>query len=104
MSVHDYDIDVIVHPEDIPIRGNAMASGDDDVDREVEDAIIADLANGNEWAWCTVEVRVSRECDTCGQTLSASAFLGACAYKGVDDFKLSGYYTDMILQAIEELE
>ncbi len=48
--------EIVVHAEDIPVRGNAMSSGDNELDREVEDAILARLAQGEEWAWCTVEV------------------------------------------------
>lgn len=37
-----------VHPEDIPVRGNAISSGDDALDREVEDSILSDLEAANE--------------------------------------------------------
>lgn len=67
-------------PEDIPVRGNAMASGDDEYDRHVEDHIIAELESGNVWAWCTVQVRAR-----VGQ-FYGDAFLGACSYEDSGDF------------------
>ena len=36
------------------VRGNAMCSGDNDFDKECEDKIIADLNDGNIWAWASV--------------------------------------------------
>lgn len=88
-----------VHPEDIPVRGNAMSSGDNELDREVEDAILARLAQGEEWAWCTVEV-IAHWGEHTG-----SAFLGGCSYKDKADFITdSDYYDDMCAEARSELE
>lgn len=48
--------EVEIEPEDVPVRGNAMASGDKALDKECEDAIFKDLENGNEYAWCYARV------------------------------------------------
>ena len=45
-----------VEADDIPVRGNAMASGDDDADRECENELIERLESGDETAWCHVRV------------------------------------------------
>ena len=44
-------ISIHVEQDDTPVRGNAMASGDDAADR-----ILTELS-WNVWAWATVEVR-----------------------------------------------
>lgn len=49
----DYD------PSEVPVRGNAVASGDDTFDRECENRILADLANGEDYAWCDVVVKAT---------------------------------------------
>ena len=98
MEMHTPEIEIIVHEEHIPVRGNAMASDDPDFDKQVEDKIIADFNNGNEWAWCTVEVRASF------RGLTASDFLGCCSYASEEQFREpGGYFDDMVSQATEEL-
>ena len=83
-------------PEDAPVRGNAMASGDDALDKEVEDQIIADL-EWNEWAWCVVKV-------TCRYGRASGAqYLGGCSYKDESDFSSpDGYLPQMKAEAYEE--
>lgn len=88
-------------PEEIGVRGNAMASGDDAQDKEVEDQIIADLEGGNEWAWCSVKVTASLTID--GETFAGSDYLGCCSYASEVDFKNGGYFEDMQNAASEDL-
>lgn len=45
-----------VEPDDIPVKGNALASGDDAADKEAEDAILDRLDRGDELAWCIIVV------------------------------------------------
>ena len=47
---------VEIGPEEVPVRGNVVASGDVDYDREMENEVLADLEAGNDWAWCMVKV------------------------------------------------
>lgn len=85
-------------PEDIPVRGNAMASGDDEADRADEDRIIADLESGNEWAWCCAKVTAE------WNGFEGKDYLGGCSYASEDDFKRpGGYYDDMKQQALDDL-
>ena len=44
-----YTIEVTAAQDDIPVRGNAMASGDDATDRECEDDILTRLDSGDVW-------------------------------------------------------
>jgi hypothetical protein len=96
--MNNVQIEIILHEEEVPVRGNALVSGDAKLDRQVEDYIISRLAREvDPWAWCTVEVRA-----TCGG-VSASEYLGCCSYSNEEDFKARGYYEDMVVQAMEQL-
>jgi hypothetical protein len=85
--------------EDIPVRGNAMASDDDAYDKEVEDKIIDDLNSGNVWAWCTVKLTMTH----IPTGVSSDQYLGACSYKNEEDFKTGNYFEDMKEQAYTEI-
>lgn len=85
--------------EDAPVRGNAMASGDDKVDKRVENRILRQLENGNQWAWCYVILRGTFK------GLEATDSLGRCSYRNEKDFvKNSGYYDDMVNVVLGELQ
>jgi hypothetical protein len=83
--------------EDTPVRGNAMASGDDATDREAEDWVNCQLRDGNEWAWCTVKVTAE------WQTFRGVAYLGCCSYLSEEDFRVGGYYESMKDEALDDL-
>lgn len=97
-------------------RGNPVrvvdTSGDDDTDIEMCKAcagigtadaqtntwIRSQLESGNEWAWCSVTVRV-----TLGDAF-AEDHLGGCSYESKAAFTApGGYYDDMVHQACNEL-
>lgn len=83
---------------DIPVRGNAMVSGDSALDKQVEDEIIARLGAGDIWAWANVLVTAE------WHGLTGTDSLGGCSYKDEADFiQNSGYYDDMVSNAIDEL-
>ena len=89
-----------IFPEDMEVRGNAICSGDDDFDREVEDGIISRLEEGDLWAWCTVKV-TARYRGVRG--LKGVAWLGGCSYLDSLDFRKGGYFEDMRAEAIANL-
>lgn len=89
-------ITITAEPEEIPVRGNALASGDDAEDRAEEDRIIAE-AEWNAWAWCTVKVTASYA------GLEGTAYLGACSYRDEKDFRAGGYLEGMTDEALEDL-
>lgn len=91
------EITIHVTQDDAPVRGNAMASGDDELDRKVEDEILDRLDSGDVWAWASVEVRATHE------GLSGSDYLGCCCYRDEEDFKSGGYYEDMVREACSNL-
>jgi hypothetical protein len=88
---------IAIEPEDLPIIGNAMASGDDDLDIACEKDIIRRLDSGNPWAWCCIRVTASWE------GFSANEYLGACSYQDEEDFKSDGYYDSMCQEALTAL-
>lgn len=89
-------------PEEEPVRGNALASGDDAVDKECEDEILRRLDLGDVWAWCCVEVFAEVEVD--GRQFRGRDSLGCCCYKDEADFcQPGGYFDDMKSQAFDDL-
>lgn len=102
MNIDDLvTIEIACLPEDIPVRGNCIVSGDDEYDCEVENTIIDRLNDGDQWAWCIVKVTVRLVDDF---AISESVYLGGCSYDDEDDFLLGGYYEDMVSEAKENLK
>ncbi len=91
-----FEITVTAEPEHEEVRGH-FASGEPEYDRADEEAILARLAKGEEWAWCCVKVTVS-----CGE-LSEHAYLGCCSYQDEEDFRADGYFDDMVHECKVEL-
>lgn len=83
-------------PEDMPVRGNALASGDDEEDRKAENAVLAAL-ECNPWAWCLVRVRAW------AGSVYGEDYLGCCSYESEEDFKRGGYWEDMQANALSDL-
>jgi hypothetical protein len=100
--MEDITYTLTIEDEDIPVRGNAMATEDHEADKAYEDEIIARLKHGDTWAWCIVKVTAS-VCHE-GETFTGVAILGGCSYSSEDDFKQSGgYFDDMKQEAFENL-
>lgn len=76
--------------EDIPVKGNAMCSGDDKLDMEVENEIIERLNNGDLSAWFCAKVTAEY------LGFKYSDYLGACSYRSFAEFINGDYYADMI--------
>lgn len=99
LTIDDVTWTVEALPEETPIEGNALVSGDDATDTAAEDAIREQLESGNVWAWCTV--RVTGETD---DGREHSEYLGCCNYESrVDFIKNSGYCDDMRAAVLEQL-
>ena len=99
LTMDEVEFEVIAEMDDIPVRGNAIASGDEEVDRECEDEIMRRLDNGDVWAWASVEVKAT------WKGFEGSDYLGGCSYEDEADFcQPGGYYDDMKGRALEELQ
>jgi len=96
-TIKQIEFKIHIHDEDIPVKGNAVVSGDDKFDKQVEDHITKRLDAGDSWAWCTVEVKGTYKC------LTASEYLGACSYENEKSFKKDGYYDDMCKTVYNEI-
>ena len=98
LTLADCTITLTHEVDDLPIEGNAMASSDDQADRETEQWIRDQLDAGNAWAWAAVTVTVAWE------GFEASDYLGGCSYKSEEDFREpGGYFDDMCAAALEAL-
>lgn len=98
LSQNDVQIQVEALPECIPVKGNAMCSGDEDFDRQVESEILERLEQDDLWAWATVCVTAEWE----GQR--ETTYLGCCCYEGEEEFRQEGgYFDDMVDEAISNL-
>ena len=87
-----------VEPEHEPVRGNALASGDDAADREYEDEILARLDAGDVWAWAAVTVIAEVD------GFEGRDRLGCCSYASEAHFRSpGGYFDDMKIAARDAL-
>ena len=90
---------LFIDRDDLEVRGNALASGDDDEDRAAEDEINERLDRGDVWAWASVAV----EAHFMG--CKGSDHLGGCSYRDTTDFIQPGgwYWDDMKAEAKADL-
>lgn len=95
ITIADCRVTVRTEYEDIPVRGNALGSGDDAEDRECEDSILARLEDGDEWAWCAVQVTVV------WYGIEETEYLGCCSYADETYFRAGGYFDDMCETALK---
>lgn len=94
----EIEIELIAIADDLQVRGNALCSGNDKLDKQCEDEILRRLDSGDVWAWASAEVKVTKG------GLTESEYLGGCSYKDAQDFKRCGYYYDMVTTALERIE
>lgn len=91
------EVEVEASPDDTPLRGNVLASGDPEVDRAAEQKVADRLDSGDIWAWAAVRV-VARF-----DGFEADAYLGGCTYADADDFKADVYFDDLRDEVLGDL-
>lgn len=96
-TIEDVEFTISALDEHTPVVGNAMSSGDKEADRRDEQSILYSLENGNEWAWCCVQVTAKY------RGMEGVDYLGCCSYNSESDFKKDGYYQDMKDRAFDDL-
>lgn len=70
---------------------------DDFDDPETCAWIKAQLEQGNDWAWCQVDIKVELH------DLEGIAGIGGCSYENKEAFKSGGYYESLVSEAVDEL-
>lgn len=99
LTVGDVEWVLRAEAEDVPIRGNCLASGNDADDEAAAVDIEAQLEGGNEWAWCCAVLKGRYK------GLCAIETLGCCSYASEADFTApGGYYEDMQAAILDELQ
>lgn len=98
LSKEEVEFTLEVTEDDMPIVGNALASGDNADDAAYEQELLARRAGGDIWAWAMVRViatwRGFRGVDD----------LGGCTYESTQAFREDAYYEDMKARALENLQ
>ena len=84
--------------DDLPIQGNAQASGNDADDRRVEAELIIRRAVGDVWAWASVKVTAE------WNGFKGVDYLGACSYKDEAEFRADPYYEMLCENAMSDLQ
>lgn len=99
MAIRKEDVEwtVSVEQDPAPVRGNALASGDDDLDKKVENEILDRLSHGDVWAWASVIVTGRYK------SLEESIHLGACSYEDEEDFRNDVYFEDLQQEVLDSL-
>jgi hypothetical protein len=91
-----------IEAEEVPIEGNAMASGDDAEDKKAEEWIRAELKRGNLAVWCCLKVEATIQIGE--DTFSGADYLGCCSCRDEAEAQsLAFEYYDMKAQARESL-
>lgn len=93
--------------DDVPVRGNASAMGDDELDQEIEDGIIARLDDGDVWAWASVRVTAHVDIaltDEQEVLFQGEQYIGGCNYTNAEDFMANGPYDDLKSEALDDLK
>jgi hypothetical protein len=89
-----------VEQDFIAVEGNAIASGDDYLDRQYCNEIYKRLDSGDVWAWAAVTV-VATYPGING--VEGRDHLGGCTYENESDFRSCGYFADMCNEAKQDL-
>lgn len=103
LTKKDVEFTITAEPEDMPIRGNCLASGDAAADKALEDELIERVNNGDEWAWCCAHVQASVTLAD-GTKVYGDDYLGGCSYASEADFTKDDYYRDMCNKALSDLQ
>lgn len=108
LTADEVQFNLQIHDEDLPLKGNVMASGDDELDERVVKETQAELDKGNRWAWCCVVVTAK------WKSWTGTAVCGCISYfdhtneegvvlDGEAQFNDDGEYDCMKKEALEAL-
>ena len=87
-------------PEEMPVAGNVLASGDGATDRAAELEVLAQIEAGNVWAWCSI--RVVATVPLIPQVAGLSV-LSTCSYRSEQAYLDSELFDAMKEDALQDL-
>ena len=97
LRMDEVEFSVLFYTEDTEIEGNILASGNDAEDKEAEEEVRRQIARGNMYAWCSVEVSAK------WSIFSGRALLGCCSYVSEEDARKSVEEDGLKEQALDDL-
>lgn len=89
LTAEEVTFELRIEPDDTPFKGKVMASGDASADAKAEAWVEAQLARGNDWAWCVVTVIAKY------RSFEGRDSFGCCSYESEGDFKADLYYEEL---------
>lgn len=80
LRVDEVEFTLEIEPEDLDLRGNVLACGDDAEDKKAEDEIRDRLNRGDDTAWCCLVVKATWIYELNGEEHTVKGFdsLGGC--------------------------
>jgi hypothetical protein len=98
LTADEVEFGLMADMDEVPVRGNAIATGDDAADREYENEIITRLKWGDAWAWAQVTVIAK------WNGFAGRATLGGCSHRDEKEFRRpGGYFDDLKTEALADL-
>lgn len=89
---------IAVREDDLPLRGNVLASGDEEADLEAERNVGEALERGEVWSWALIRV------SAWWAGFDGDDYLGACSYASEQAFlDDDSYLPDMLAEALDEM-
>ena len=92
LTLNDVEISVLCIPEDEPYEDYYSEH-----ELDTKAFIAAELAKGNDWAWCAVRVVVRWKKFECEE------YIGACSHQDEAQFRAVGEYDIMVEDALIKL-
>jgi hypothetical protein len=96
----EFDYDVSEDGDDV--RGNVMASGDDEADAKAENEVIVRLAQGDIWAWCSIKTTATWTAPN-GTKLVGTLWVGGHSFKDREQFESGDELRDYRVEALDDL-
>lgn len=97
LTMEEVTFELKVEQEDTPLRGNVLASGDDEADAGAENDVRKALDAGNIWVWCTTTV-IAR-----WNGFEGRDNLGCCSYGSEEEFRQDDCYESLKQSALDNL-
>jgi len=98
ITLADVEWELICEPEQFTTPEEHLCTDEPEDDAKDCELIRQRLDSGDQWAWCSVRL-VGRF-----RALECWDSLGSCNFESEDDFRQSGYFADMQLEVLRQLQ